>query len=276
MVYMVEFSVWVLQEEKICSEDRLMKVQVLVATMNQDKGDYSLLEKMNIQTDAIVCNQCDRNEFVEFEWNGHTIRWLSFAERGVGLNRNNALMRAIGDIVLFADDDMVYVDGYADRVAKAFEQVSNADVIVFNLIEKIPTRYVIPKMCNVNKLNYLRYGTARVAIRLSTIKINGIYFNQCFGGGTEHSHGEDNLFLTECLKKGLKIIALPIVIAELINIRQSTWNNGFDDKYIKDQGVLYRTISRKWWRLLCLQDAIRRHKSYHRSIFACYKMMIGE
>ena len=34
-----------------------MKLQVLVSCMHQQ--DYSLLEKMNIQTDAIIINQCD-------------------------------------------------------------------------------------------------------------------------------------------------------------------------------------------------------------------------
>ena len=29
-----------------------------------------------------------------------------------------------------------------------------------------------------------------------SVRENGIYVNQCFGGGTEHSHGEDNIFLT--------------------------------------------------------------------------------
>lgn len=74
-----------------------MSVQVLVATMHQE--DHSLLQKMNIQTNAIVCNQCGRNRFESFEYKGHSIRWLSFAERGVGLNRNNALMRAVNDVV---------------------------------------------------------------------------------------------------------------------------------------------------------------------------------
>ena len=69
-----------------------MEIQVLVAAMNQK--DYSLLDKMNIKTDVIVGNQCDENAVSDFEYNGHTVKWLSFCERGVGLNRNNALMRA--------------------------------------------------------------------------------------------------------------------------------------------------------------------------------------
>jgi len=251
-----------------------MNIQVLVATMNQT--DFSLLKKMNIQTSAIVCNQCNRNEFIDFDQNNNYIRWLSFNERGVGLNRNNGLMRADAEICLFADDDMVYVDGYADIVTKAFEVIPDADVIIFNLIERVPTRYVIPKKCRVNRFNYLRYGTARIAVKLSSIKINGIYFNQCFGGGTEHCHGEDNLFLTTCLDKGLRIYAYPAYIAKLTEERESTWNTETNEKYLKDQGVLYRQVSRKFWRLLCLQDAIRHSGKYGVNMLAAYRLMISK
>lgn len=249
-----------------------MNIQVLVATMNQT--DYSLLKKMNIKSSAIVCNQCDKNYMTEIPWRGYTIRWLSFNEKGVGLNRNNALMRAEADICLFADDDMVYVDGYVDIVTKAFEQISDADVIVFNLIEKVPTRYVISKIHRINRFNYLRYGTARVAIKMSSVKNNGIYFNQCFGGGTEHCHGEDNLFLTSCLDKGLRIYAYPAFIAELTEERESTWDTGDPKKYLKDQGVLYRQISRRYWRLLCLQDALRHSRRYGLGWLDAYRLMM--
>lgn len=239
------------------------------------QNDHSLLEKMNIQSDAIVANQCDRNEVEAFEWNGHQIRYLSFAERGVGLNRNNALMRADGDICLFADDDMVYCDGYAQTIAGAFEEHPDADVIVFNLIEPEKTRYVIPKVAKVSYLNFLRYGTARMAVRTAVVRKHGICFNQCFGGGTEHCHGEDNLFLADCLKKGLKVYAVPVFLAELTEERQSSWNTGYGEKYLKDQGVLYRTMSRKYWRLLCLQDVLRHRNKYGMSWLEAYKLMVA-
>lgn len=249
-----------------------MKIQVLVATVGQT--DYSLLEKMNIQTDAIVANQCDKNQIDDLEWRGHRIRYLNFAERGVGLNRNNALMRADGDICLFADDDMVYVDGYDDIVRRAFEEILQADVIVFNLTEKSSKRKQINKISRVGYLNYLRYGTARVAVRLKSVREQGIYFNQCFGGGTPHSHGEDNLFLNACLKKGLKIYSYPISIAALTDERESSWNVGYNEKYLMDQGILYKTLSRRWYKLLCLQDAIRRRRLYKTSAIEAYGVML--
>lgn len=250
-----------------------MKIQVLVATMNQT--DYSLVKKMNIKTDAIIGNQCDHNSVETFDTDGNRIVYLNFHEKGVGLNRNNALMRADADICLFADDDMVYDDDYSQTVKQAFLENPDADVVVFNLREKIPTRKLITRKTRVGYLNYLRYGTARVAVRLDSVKKCGIYFNQCFGGGTEHCHGEDNLFLAACLQKGLKIYAVPAYIAELTEERPSSWDTGYDAKYIKDQGVLYRTISKRWYKLLCLQDSIRRYRAYgYTSPFTVYRLML--
>jgi glycosyltransferase involved in cell wall biosynthesis len=237
-----------------------MNVQVLVAAVGQT--DHALLERMNIRSDVIVGNQCDRNSVERFKFQGYNAIYLNFAERGVGLNRNNALMRADGDICIFADDDMVYRDDYVQTVTDAFLAHPEADVLVFNLEEPVRTRYVIPKFMRVHYLNYLRYGTARVAFRLRSVRENGIYFNQCFGGGTEHRHGEDNLFLTDCLKKGLKIYAVPAIIARLTEERPSSWNAGYDEAYLADQGALFRAISRRWWRLLCLQDLLRRPYIY--------------
>lgn len=239
--------------------------------------DHSLPEKMRIKCDAIIGNQCNRNDVEEIMWHGHRIKYLHFAECGVGLNRNNALMRADADICLFADDDMVYCNDYIDIVKNAFKKHADADIIAFNIKEKRPTRFVIKKDERVWYHNYLRYGTARVAVRLKRVRECGISFNLCYGGGTEHCHGEDSIFLTECLKKGLKMYAVPYYIAELTENRPSTWNMGYDEKYLADQGCLYRAISRHYWKLLCLQDALRRSKrDYKMSWIEAFKKMIGD
>lgn len=248
-----------------------MKIQVLVATMHQI--DHSLLKKMNIQTSAIIGNQCNKDFVDIFEYNGNPIKYYSFAERGVGLNRNNVLMRADADICLFADDDMVFMDNYAEVVEKVFVDNPKVDVVVFNLVGRDSGRDIILRKHKVRWYNYLKYGTARIAVRLSSVKKAGIYFNQCFGGGTEHCHGEDNLFLTACLRNRLRIIAVPDYVATLTDERESSWNKGYDDKYISDQGALYYALSRKLWKLLCLQDSIRHCKTYGRTVCQTFKIM---
>lgn len=240
--------------------DNKLKIQVLVAALNKDCRE--LVKHLNIQTDAIIGNQCDCNVIDEFMFENNEICCLNFNERGTALNRNNALLRAKGDVCLFADDDMQYVDGYGKLVADAFETQKDADVMVFNLIEKNPTRYIIRKTHRVRSYNFMRYGTARIGIRVSSIRKNGIFFNVGFGGGSEHKCGEDSLFLADCLKKGLKIYAVPIFIAELTEERESTCFYGYNKKYFFDKGFLYRTMTKKYWRILCLQDFVRHYKLY--------------
>lgn len=249
-----------------------MKVQVLVATMNQN--DHSLLEKMNIQTDAIVGNQCDRNEVEHFLYNNHKIAWYSFSEKGVGLNRNNALLRANADIAMFSDDDMIYVDSYPDIVKKAFQEIPDADVIVFDLKYPNNDRRPITKIKRLHKKDCMRFGAARIVVRLSKIHLNGISFNICFGGGAKFSSGEDTLFLNECLNKKLKVYSYPVVIAYLQDERESTWFQGYNDKFFFDKGVIYYLLNRRFAKFYSAYHCIKHCKRYREyGIKNAYKQM---
>ena len=237
-----------------------MKIEVLVATMNQT--DYSLLDKMNIKTDAIIGNQCNRNSIEEFEYKSHKIRYLNFAEKGVGLNRNNSLMRATGDICIIADDDIVFYEGYEETVKKYFKKLRDADIIIFNLNENPAVRYINKKIFRVNKRNFTRYGAARIAFKRKSVSLNNIYFNINFGGGTQYSCGEDTLFLKECLDKKLKIYAVPDSLAQLFNQRDSTWFYGYNDKFFFDKGVLYYFLNKKFCKLFSLYHCIKHRNEY--------------
>ncbi len=251
-----------------------MNVEVLVATMNQ--SDDSILDRMNISSNAIIANQSDNYSCKTIYYRDNRIKFLTFNERGVGLNRNNALMRATAEYCIIADDDLVYVDNYVDLLLKAFNDNPSADIILFNLIEKKPSRYIIKEKEIVTWRNYMRYGAARIAFKRKSITKNNIFFNIHFGGGTEHSAGEDVLFLTECLRKKLKIVALPIYLAHLSEGRDSTWFEGYTDKYFKDKGVLFYYISKRWAKLLCLQFCYRRKNMFKKdkSILEALKLTL--
>lgn len=217
-----------------------MQIQTLVVTMNQ--RDHSLLDQMNIQTDAIVGNQCDRDEIERFEHHGKKVCWLSLRERGVGLNRNNVLMRGTADYLVLADDDMVFHDGYAKTVCDLFQRYPQADVLIFNLDEARPKRYKNTKVKKLNRSNYGKYGAARLALRRERIHMAGVSFNLLFGGGAKYSSGEDSIFLHDCLKKGLRLYAMPLAIAELKDDRASTWFTGYNDQFFTDKGVFFAQI----------------------------------
>lgn len=244
-----------------------MNVQVLVAAMYQEKNDFSLLDKMNIQTDVIVGNQCDYDSIERFNYKNRTAIYLNFKERGVGLNRNNALIRATGDFCLFADDDMKYVDDYEKLVLEAFERNPKADAIVFNIdtIGADLGRRKNNKTEKVHFWNALNYGTPRIAVRLSSIEKKAISFNKHFGGGAIYSFGEDTLFIVSMLKNGFNIYTYPKTIAT-VDQSDSTWFKGYTPKYFYDKGALYGAISRRLSYLLCAQDIFRHKELYSNSI----------
>ena len=215
-----------------------MTLQVLISTMHQT--DYSLLDKMNIQSHAIVVNQCDRNEIIEFEYNGHHIKWISLAERGVGLSRNTALMRATADILIFSDDDIVYCDGYPNIVCSEFLNNPKVDVFTFNLnsLNMARPEFLDSKNHKLHWYNSLKYGAARISIKRESVFKKTLTFSLLFGGGTVHQAGEDNLFITQALRSGLNVWASKRLIGTVAQ-EESTWFEGYNEKYYFDRGYLF-------------------------------------
>ena len=240
-----------------------MAVQVLVATMNQT--DHALLEKMNISTDAIVCNQCGRNEVEHFTYKERSISWYSFSERGVGLNRNNALMRATEDIVLFADDDVVYNDDYEQIITRYYDAHPEADIVIFNFKMRrgSDTAFYerVTKAGRVRKKGAAKYGTYCVSARREKLRFANVYFHQDFGGGARYSCGEDSLFLQECLRKKLKIYASKEMIGT-VDHGPSTWFNGYSDTYFFDKGVLFFRLDSRFCGLFAAYHCVKHRRKY--------------
>lgn len=227
-------------DRKMKREEQL-RVELLVATMNQK--DDSVLDRMHVQSDAIVINQASSFQWREYRRDAHLVRFLCCEELGIGLSRNTALMRSRGDICLFADDDLVYRDGYAEKIGRTFRDFPDADVLVFNIqsIGARKKRYQIQRPKRVRWYNFERYGAARIAVRRTSIFRQHISFSLLFGGGAQYSCGEDTLFLRDCLKAGLKIYAVPLTLAD-VDDSTSSWFCGYDEKFLMDRGALYRAM----------------------------------
>ncbi len=240
-----------------------MNIQVLVATTDQNK--YKLHEKMNIQTSTIIANQGNLEGVKYISFRGQEIIYINSLTRGVGNNRNIALEFSDADICILADDDMKFIDGYGEIVAYIFKENPKIDVIIFNLIEKETSRYVNKKTIKIHKLNYGKYGSARIAFRRKPIQNFNIRFNQNFGGGAKYSAGEDSIFLNDCLNNKLKILAVPYAIAEIDQNSQSTWFVGYNEKFFKDRGALFCKLNARVSRLMAIRYAFLKHKKYKKT-----------
>ncbi|MBQ5849866.1 MAG: glycosyltransferase family 2 protein, partial [Lachnospiraceae bacterium] len=170
-----------------------MKLQLLVSAVNEDVS--TLAQRMNLESDAIIINQTDHFDYTEYEHKGKKIQCYSFAEKGVGLSRNNALLRAEGDIVLFSDEDIVYDSGYEEKILKAFEENPEADFLLFNMrVGRQRATYHTDSFHRVHIWNAGRYPTYSFAVKREKLHASHITFSLLFGGGAKYSNGEDSLF----------------------------------------------------------------------------------
>ena len=242
----------------------MSKLQVLVATMGQT--DLSLIEKMNIKCDAIIANQSDTDAIVVTD----RVKMITTATKGVGLNRNIAMLASDAELLLFADDDVVYYDNMPQMVSNAFVQRPDADVIIFGM--DITRNGVITEKRRVRNgrlwvWNSMRYGMVRIAIRRSALLRANIAFNQNFGGGCPFSAGEDSLFLKACFDAHLKVYGNSNVLCQCAK-DTSTWFVGYNEKYFYDKGVLLRYLFPKIPGLYALYFGICFKRETELNVFA--------
>ena len=217
-----------------------MTLQMLVAAVQ--KEPLELAKEMNIGSDAIIVSQGGENGYQDLQYNGHALRYFAMADRGVGLNRNTALMHATADIILFADEDIVYCEDYQKKVLDAFEEHPEADMLLFNVqASEGRETYHTDEYGRVRWYNAGRYPTYSFAVKREKVHKYNITFSLLFGGGAKYSNGEDSLFLRDCMKNGMKVYRVPVLLGKE-TARESTWFKGYNEKFFFDRGVLYHHL----------------------------------
>jgi glycosyltransferase involved in cell wall biosynthesis len=209
--------------------------------MNQN--DFSLIEKMNIQCDVVFSNQANHVGYTELKCENFRAKMISTNTRGVGKNRNISLTYAEGDIILFADDDMKYVNGYTKLIENEFECFPDADVIIFNITSNDKKR---PQLQNhvtkrLHKLSKMPYGAPRIAIRKTSWEKSNVWFTPLFGGGAKYTSGEDSIFLQGVKKKGLHIYISDKTIGE-VDMSNSSWFSGRNEEYFFNKGAYCKAV----------------------------------
>ncbi len=228
-----------------------MRVQILASVMNEEP--MTLLDRMGLESDAVIINQCHRLGYEKITYKGHQVQFFSFPDRGVGRSRNEAILRADGDICVFSDADIVYEPGYAEKIATEFENNPKADMILFNVIvEEARRTYHITERRRVHWYNCGRYGAVSFALRRDSLLSSGVTFSLLFGGGAKYGSGEDSLFLKEFMDKGYSVYTAPVTIGHEAS-GESTWFSGYHEKFFRDKGVLYRYLYGKLARVMAIR-----------------------
>ena len=260
---------WHYIEEK---RDMLMsKFEVLCVTMHQK--DFSKIQEMNIHTDVVFANQADLTHFEEYNFENHRARMITTNTRGVGINRNLALLYAQGEICLFADDDVTYCDDMESRVLSEFDAHPDADIIVFNLNAESDRNN---KKYNKTKKRFwfspMPWGTCRVAFRLNKVRKANVWFTTLFGGGCVFPCGEDSIWLTDVRKKGLTMYVSKETIGT-VSFETSSWFTGYDEKYYFGKGAFYQAARPKLLHLWMIYFFLRTMGRGNMSMVEKFKWM---
>jgi len=201
------------------------------------ESDETIVGRSQITSDVLLINQCGCKNTLEYNVGGQRIRRVDTKQRGVSRSRNMAIEHAENDLCLLGDDDEIFEKDYEDTIIHAFQKLKNADIIVF-LLANQPCSL----RRSIHKLNYLeclRVCSCQIAFRRKSVLESGVRFHPRMGAGSGNGCGEENKFLLDCYKKGLKIYHFPQTVASLRQ-KGSTWFQGFDDAFFYQRGVATR------------------------------------
>ena len=217
-----------------------MRLETLISCMHQN--DDSIVKKSNVKSDAIIVNQCDKNEIYRKEIisdNGRQqqMTMICTTERGLSRSRNMAIANATADICLIADDDELFNDNATENILKAYEEYPEADLITFKVKGSVSSHKKYAQ--NTGKIGYLKalhISSVQITFRRQRIIEKEISFDPEMGSGSGHGCGEETKFLYDCLHKKLRIVHVPVTIASLVEGSDSQWFTGRTPRFFVNRG----------------------------------------
>lgn len=246
-----------------------MNFNILVSTMN-DK--FMLRKDIVLDKKYLIINQVNDN----YKSNYKASNIFSIKEKGLSKSRNKALELCDGDIALISDDDVEYVENLQEIIIRAFEENRDADIITFQI--KTPDEKLFKENYKIFQFTHniktiMRVSSIEIAFRVKSIKENKIKFDEKFGLGTNYPTGEEAIFLYGAMKKGLKIIYVPIPI--VYHPKESSGGMFKNNPIlIKAKGAMfYRIFGIKSY-LISLLFAYKKYKMSNYSFFEFFSYML--
>ena len=214
-----------------------MKLEVLLSCMH--KEDMDIISDSRITGSAVVINQCDKEDYDELKTKNGLARMYSVKDRGLTKSRNMAIEKSQGDICLLCDDDEVFKKDYEEKIVSAYEELSDADIIIFKMADRKPS--FPDKVIRLGFPKIMKVSSWQISFKRNSLIESGVRFDELLGAGTGNGAEEELKFLKDSLKARLKIYYMPREIAS-VGQESSTWFKGFNEKFFKDRGNTTRYI----------------------------------
>lgn len=238
--------------------ERRLKLQVLICTYGKDgigrvaEGKHPPIEGVEYLVSWQTDEECPlpkalvRDDFLIFR----------SATKGLAVNRNIALSKASAPILLISDDDVDYYEDGLNAVISAFHDNTEADIITFCYKSIHSSKNYPSRSCCLEKKPKGYYvSSIEIAFRRHAVQ-KKIWFNENFGIGASFPSGEEDIFLKDCLDKGLKGMFLPITIASHDETTTSERNLMLTSRP-QTKGAVFLRLHPYTWPLRMMVHAVR-------------------
>lgn len=191
------------------------------------------------------------------------VRVIKSCTRGLSANRNIAIDAATAPLVLIADDDLDYTEAGLRGVIDAFRRNPDADILTF----KYESERAV-KLYPDFEFDWSRptrkvpvYVTSfEIAARLDSLRRCGVRFDERFGiGGAQFICGEEDIFMDDALKRGLRGRFVPVTICRHEGYTTSE-RMRLDPRLIEAKGGVFVRKFPLSWPLRMLAHVVRNRR----------------
>ncbi len=201
---------------------------------------------------------------------------LNYQQKGLSKSRNQALTKAVADICLISDDDIVFLPQAEQNILQAFKDNPLADIITFQA--QTPEggffkSYPMNKKWHTGR-SLMRVTSFEIAFRRPVVLSAGLVFDERFGLGAKFATGEENIFLLDALNQGLKILYMPIPI--VIHPKQSSGADFDSAELIAAKGAMFYRMFATWAYLIAPLFALKKYALSSRfGLWKFYRLMLA-
>lgn len=200
-------------------------IEILLSTMNRMSLDFlepmfpfSHFSNFNI----LIVNQTTQDNILESSY--PNVRVVNSFERGLSRSRNLLVKNASKKIGYITDDDLVFLKGFDEKVARGCSHFPDSAAIKFVTVnfEGVPFRkYPKVTVQNLNALGRLNSTSWEIALNIEIVKQSAILFDTRFGLGSTFPLGEEPVLLNKLHDAGYNISHYPETIVSHKTIKDS-------------------------------------------------------
>lgn len=203
------------------------------------------------------------------------IRVVQIIGLGLSKNRNVLIEASNAEIVLFADDDIDFLDDFDRTLRLAHEQFPSSGVITFQTESANRPKQYVNRSFRHSYASAMRVSSIEISAKRAFLIEAGIRFDENFGLGTYNPSGEEFIFTCDCIRARLSPLSFP----ESIN-RHDHVSSGADfysrEDLIRAKGRMFkRGLPSHLATLYALIFAIKKYPTYkHNTTFTRFSQLM--